>query len=592
MDKITTILNNNPVENLPDTITDLLTLPTTLVTNPQNLTLLTEINSQSNANVHNLPRPQTVYKIGSHYTDHMQPFKPHPGISVTNESAFDNDDSQQIAPIPSHGYPPESIPQNCTLPSHHYPNPFASAIDSFDCTPFASLPLPPPSPFPIPPSHISPRTSQLNSSSYTYISSPSQLPLLTSQLNLATSISFDVEHNSLLSFSGLTCLIQLSLTSPSSPPTNYLLDVFPLWSYIGPTLSPSFSSPSILKICHGGPNDILWLQRDFGVYCVNLFDTFLAVRILGFERKSLKYLIERYVEYKVDKRYQMEDWRVRPLGEGMRSYAVGDVYFLKYCYERLRHDLGVERVKEVFEGSKEVAKGRFMIKIRQEGGMEGLRERVAREEDVSGMMVLSENEMRRLKEHRPKKEADLKRLLRHDNVLAWQHRAEIIKFFVEEGGASNVNKAATSVNAAQPPQPQPSLMANRNNLHSPVLTTETLYLTAGWITPNQFDEEGTDKPSSSHRASPVALPPSAQKFEEEYSVGVPKSVEEIYVRSNRSRRKKVEDLNDEDDNAEELPEGYLPERKKGNKGEGGEEYKQNIMESVGWVGKGETEWKT
>jgi exosome complex exonuclease RRP6 len=34
-----------------------------------------------------------------------------------------------------------------------------------------------------------------------------------------------------------------------------------------------FSNPKILKVLHGSDMDVLWLQRDFGLYIVNMFDT-------------------------------------------------------------------------------------------------------------------------------------------------------------------------------------------------------------------------------------------------------------------------------------------------------------------------------
>ena len=34
-----------------------------------------------------------------------------------------------------------------------------------------------------------------------------------------------------------------------------------------------FTNPSILKVLHGSDFDVIWLQKDFGVYIVNMFDT-------------------------------------------------------------------------------------------------------------------------------------------------------------------------------------------------------------------------------------------------------------------------------------------------------------------------------
>ena len=35
------------------------------------------------------------------------------------------------------------------------------------------------------------------------------------------------------------------------------------------------------QVLHGADSDIVWLQRDFGIYVVNMFDTGQAARVLG-----------------------------------------------------------------------------------------------------------------------------------------------------------------------------------------------------------------------------------------------------------------------------------------------------------------------
>ncbi len=42
-----------------------------------------------------------------------------------------------------------------------------------------------------------------------------------------------------------------------------------------------FADPKIVKVMHGADHDILWLQRDFSVYVVNMFDTGQAARVLN-----------------------------------------------------------------------------------------------------------------------------------------------------------------------------------------------------------------------------------------------------------------------------------------------------------------------
>jgi exosome complex exonuclease RRP6 len=46
------------------------------------------------------------------------------------------------------------------------------------------------------------------------------------------------------------------------------------------TLADIFANPNIVKVLHGSDQDVEWLQRDFGLYIVNMFDTGQAARVL------------------------------------------------------------------------------------------------------------------------------------------------------------------------------------------------------------------------------------------------------------------------------------------------------------------------
>lgn len=63
-------------------------------------------------------------------------------------------------------------------------------------------------------------------------------------------------------------------------------------------LNETFTDPAIVKVLHGADSDVLWLQRDFGLYVVNMFDTGQASRVLGRREfhvisHSLQLLIKR-----------------------------------------------------------------------------------------------------------------------------------------------------------------------------------------------------------------------------------------------------------------------------------------------------------
>lgn len=78
-------------------------------------------------------------------------------------------------------------------------------------------------------------------------------------------------------------------------------------------LNKPFTNPKIVKVFHGADSDILWLQRDFNLYIVNMFDTGQASRILEFTKFSLAYLLHFYCNVKADKKFQLADWRIRLL---------------------------------------------------------------------------------------------------------------------------------------------------------------------------------------------------------------------------------------------------------------------------------------
>ena len=85
--------------------------------------------------------------------------------------------------------------------------------------------------------------------------------------------------------------------------------------------------------------DIVWLQKDFGVYIVNMFDSGQASRNMNFPSFSLAYLLKTYCNVQANKEYQLADWRIRPLDENMLHYAREDTHYLLYIYMKLKEQL-------------------------------------------------------------------------------------------------------------------------------------------------------------------------------------------------------------------------------------------------------------
>ncbi|KAL5730734.1 hypothetical protein ACHQM5_003527 [Ranunculus cassubicifolius] len=143
----------------------------------------------------------------------------------------------------------------------------------------------------------------------------------------------DTEQHSARSFLGITALLQISTRSE-----DYLVDTIALHDVVG-ILRPVFADPKICKVFHGADNDVVWLQRDFHIYVVNLFDTAKACETLSKPHKSLAYLLENYCGVSTNKMLQREDWRLRPLSEEMIQYARADAHYLLYIAGRMATEL-------------------------------------------------------------------------------------------------------------------------------------------------------------------------------------------------------------------------------------------------------------
>ncbi|XP_063676730.1 exosome complex component 10-like [Bolinopsis microptera] len=182
----------------------------------------------------------------------------------------------------------------------------------------------------------------------TIIDQPDQIPDLVRKLEQAKEIAVDLEAHSYRSYLGFTCLMQLSTRTE-----DFIVDTLSLRTELLP-LNTVFTNPAILKVLHGGINDIRWLQRDLGLYIVNMFDTYHASKQLGLPRCSLSYLLHKYCDVTADKQYQLADWRIRPLPDVMIKYAREDTHYLLYVYDCLRYELlnqGMHTLESVYRNS-------------------------------------------------------------------------------------------------------------------------------------------------------------------------------------------------------------------------------------------------
>ncbi|AOA61443.1 Exosome complex exonuclease [Komagataella phaffii CBS 7435] len=187
-----------------------------------------------------------------------------------------------------------------------------------------------------------------------YVETEQQVGDMIDTLSKADVIAVDLEHHDLRTYYGLVCLMQISTRNQ-----DYIVDTLKLRFKLQP-LNKVFTDPSIVKVFHGAFMDIIWLQRDLGLYVVSLFDTFHASKLLGFPKHSLAYLLETYAKFKTSKKYQLADWRVRPLTKPLLAYARSDTHFLLYIFDQLNNML-IEsgKLSQVLYDSRQVALRRF-----------------------------------------------------------------------------------------------------------------------------------------------------------------------------------------------------------------------------------------
>eukprot|EP00887_Chlorella_sp_A99_P000972 scaffold5.g972.t1 len=197
----------------------------------------------------------------------------------------------------------------------------------------------------------------LEATGWEWVASREQLAAAVAELGRHERIALDTEHHSQHSYTGVTCLLQLSAGG-----RDFLVDCLALGREDMALLAPVLSSPSVCKagavqqraaaaallapaeggvqgaarelgVVHGGGNDVTWLQRDFGLFLV-----------LGYQQRSLGALLGRFCGVEADKAAgQRADWRQRPLPPALLDYARADVHYLLYIADWLGEELLRER---------------------------------------------------------------------------------------------------------------------------------------------------------------------------------------------------------------------------------------------------------
>jgi exosome complex exonuclease RRP6 len=360
---------------------------------------------------------------------------------------------------------------------------------------------------------------------------------LAKKLEAVNEVAIDLEAHSYRSFAGILCLMQISCRSNAGAVENYLIDTLKLHAHITEHLTDVFANPSIVKVMHGADSDVQWLQRDFGIYIVNLFDTGRAARVLQFPSAGYAHLLDRYCGIAADKSHQMADWRQRPLPVAMQQYAIQDTHYLLDIYDRLRWELthhAETSIESVLDTSRQVCLIRYAgepfkpagykmimsrsrgrkrtdLNARQEGVLGALwewRDETAREQDESPVYVCPNDALLRIALACPVTLTALQGVLNPMPPLVMRFAQDVMGI-VKRVTAAGKRDADTGDDEddedkemARQPVGAPSSAFfkpasleehRRSGMLSPVLGTAALYQQAGWMTPQEQSRALDDK---------------------------------------------------------------------------------------------------
>lgn len=297
----------------------------------------TLIEEDDGATPHVTSKPQASFKVPVD-TSELHPFKPK--ITAKPHALIPYQEAVQLrTPTePTIGDDGEEL-----LDPPYYPHPYEHEIDV--------------QPYPeaiLTKSEVIP-PKEWESTSAIWVDTVDKLNKMIADLRPATEIAVDLEHHDYRSYYGIVCLMQIS-----DRHQDWIVDTIALRDDLE-GLNEIFANPHIIKVFHGAFMDIIWLQRDLGLYVVSLFDTYHASKKLGFPKFSLAYLLETFANFTTSKKYQLADWRLRPLTPPMLAYARSDTHFLLSIFDQLKNKLLDEqdKLQQVLYNSRQVAKRRF-----------------------------------------------------------------------------------------------------------------------------------------------------------------------------------------------------------------------------------------
>jgi ribonuclease D len=168
------------------------------------------------------------------------------------------------------------------------------------------------------------------------IATQEQLDELLAELRGRPALAVDCEMDSMYAYRTSLCLVQLGWDGGEA-----LIDALAPLRRDG--LGALFADASVLKVFHGGENDIGLMRTHWGFDFENVFDTMAASQVVGADGVGLQALLLRHFNVHVSKKFQKADWRVRPLPPEQAEYAKMDVRYLLPLRAILQDELAARR---------------------------------------------------------------------------------------------------------------------------------------------------------------------------------------------------------------------------------------------------------
>lgn len=312
--------------------------------------------------------------------------------------------------------------------------------------------------------HQPPREYQpFETTTATFVDTPEALAMMLAELKTAKEIAIDLEHHDNRSYIGIVSLMQISTRDK-----DWIIDTLKPWRRRLECLNEVFADPDVLKVMQGAYMDIIWLQRDLGLYIVGLFDTYHAARSLGYPGAGLAFLLDKFVGFKAQKQYQLADWRTRPLTHELLEYARADTHFLLFIFDNMRNELisrsdfenpEKNKIQDVLNKSKETALQRYEHPVYDEelgSGASGWyrlvsrtpvqftpqqfavfkavhkwRDTVAREEDESPLFIMPNHALFSIGRHMPTERNALFNVVQHISHILRVRADEVVKIVAD-----------------------------------------------------------------------------------------------------------------------------------------------------------------